>query len=41
MPPLHPDRIKIDPEDDTVNVVGPRTKEEKVNEDRWFAPKLV
>ena len=41
MPPLHPDRIKIDPQDDNVYVVAPRTEEEKVNEDRWYAPKPV
>ena len=39
LPSLHPDRIKIDAENDTVWVVEPLTEEEKILDERWIVQK--
>ena len=39
LPSLHPDRIKIDVENETVWVVEPLTEEEKILDERWIAQK--
>ena len=39
LPLLHPDRIKIDAENNTVWVVEPLTEEEKILEERWIVQK--